>query len=182
MAIKIKVSHVRALKTLPPYHIKGGPSVSYHYSFRSTRRKIDYSPLLAARQKSANLMRREPENRREQRAVRQEADTESVPACAKKPTLRGSHRAGEMRGRAAKEQHKSGRTEGDRIDTGWVAPCLVARSAGEEGDCPGDRAPGKSRRGSGEGPASVSASAGSRVNAGSRRRELASESTAWRRT
>lgn len=142
-----------------------------------------YSPLLAARQKSANLMRREPENRREQRAIRHKADTESVPACAKKPTLRGSQCAGEMRGRAEKEQHKSGRTEGDRIDTGWVAPCLMARSAGEEGgDCPGDRAPGKSRRGSGESPASVSASAGSRVKAGRRRRELASESTAWRRT
>lgn len=128
-------------------------------------------------------MRRKPENRREQRVVRQEADTESQLACVKRPTLRGSHRAGERRGRAAKEQHKSGRTEGDRTDTGWVAPCPVARSAGEEeGDCAGDPAPGKSRRGSGESPASVSASAGSRVNAGHRRRELASESRAWRRT
>lgn len=162
MAIKIKCRTCEHLRRCLPKTSKVAPSVSCHCCFGSTRRKIQtgrnrlyYSPPVAAGQKSAKLMRRKPENRREQRVVRQEADTESQLACVKRPTLRGSHRAGERRGRAAKEQHKSGRTEGDRTDTGWVAPCPVARSAGEEeGDCAGDPAPGKSRRGSGESPAS----------------------------
>lgn len=74
-----------------------------------------------------------------------------MPACVKTPTHAGKSPRGERRGRAAQEQHRSGRIEGDGTDAGWAAPRSVPRSAGAEaGDSaagrPTDRAPGRSRR------------------------------------